>query len=732
MQEPTEPDRSNRVPTGGADTDLRENRRREVILQVWFGPDSGIASEPSSMPDGEHELLAGSPAHSGDNFWKAFQSAPAKGGVTEATPFADEDVARLAKRARAEIDRQIEGLGNRTLIVRRSYSDWCSPGFLARLQRFLGKRFRKIRVQIRISNPERHMVSRFIQQLEQPSGNWRIASALPAYRKLLERFETVFGRDSVIYQIDGGTLPVQQEAVGSLDGVALLFAYRTYCWHHRENQLSPENAALVLEALKKAGTTHFGFSKTAVQMALQFRAKDVKWLKRRLGHPVSAEGVEGGIGCGEELLKRSVTASRFLSEPGDPAATPARSAREAVERLVDFANRMRIGNQAFQGPFATDLIDAEKDRLTAADPLSMESPPTCYIHVGMPKTGTTSIQDALSENRPATDFAYLKIRPANHSRLIFTVFSKNPEKLPYYRKLGLGRPEIDAIRADYTRKLERQVRQNRSRKLLISGETIFQLQEEDLHEMAAFFQRLSVQVRIVAYLRPIKSFMESVFQQRLKRGVAVGRFEAVYPDYAARIRAFDQVFGEANVILRKFDRSLFPDGDVVVDFCQLTGTAMDGYEPSRLNETMCTEAIALLYAFHHFGGSTGVGKDSMRLSGEWIKRMQSLKGSRFSLARSVVRRVVRSHQEDLQWMEQRCGFPLDSASDAKHPDAIRSFDGLLSKSMEGARLLIESTAGDFPHEGPLPGTPWEAAAVVRDYLRWKRPDLPIALNAPEP
>jgi hypothetical protein len=52
--------------------------------------------------------------------------------------------------------------------------------------------------------------------------------------------------------------------------------------------------------------------------------------------------------------------------------------------------------------------------------------------------------------------------------------------------------------------------------------------------------------------------------------------------------------------------------------------------------------------------------------------------------------------------------------------------------MEGARLLIESTVGDFPHEVPLPGTPWEAAAVERNYLRCKRPDLPIALNAPEP
>ena len=57
-----------------------------------------------------------------------------------------------------------------------------------------------------------------------------------------------------------------------------------------------------------------------------------------------------------------------------------------------------------------------------------------FLHVGLPKTGTSSIQDTLFLKKNSTflednDYLYPKHWPANHSMTILNNFKNHPEKL---------------------------------------------------------------------------------------------------------------------------------------------------------------------------------------------------------------------------------------------------------------------------------------------------------------
>lgn len=54
--------------------------------------------------------------------------------------------------------------------------------------------------------------------------------------------------------------------------------------------------------------------------------------------------------------------------------------------------------------------------------------PRCILHIGMPKTGTSSIQETLSQENEIEECEYLKIGPSsNHSTIIYSLVSKRPE-----------------------------------------------------------------------------------------------------------------------------------------------------------------------------------------------------------------------------------------------------------------------------------------------------------------
>jgi hypothetical protein len=70
--------------------------------------------------------------------------------------------------------------------------------------------------------------------------------------------------------------------------------------------------------------------------------------------------------------------------------------------------------------------------------------PICYLHIGMPKTGTSSIQDSLGEVSSLGDWGtYCKVDMSNNQTGTFsTMFLSNPENFYVNVKLGLSTEDV--------------------------------------------------------------------------------------------------------------------------------------------------------------------------------------------------------------------------------------------------------------------------------------------------
>jgi hypothetical protein len=227
-----------------------------------------------------------------------------------------------------------------------------------------------------------------------------------------------------------------------------------------------------------------------------------------------------------------------------------------------------------------------------------------YLHIGFHKTGSSSIQQSLlSLNHQ--DWKYITENPltGNDSGPIQTAFNRTPWKLKHHRRHGLdeltSRDKARRQRIAY----RRQIRQSTASNLLISAEDFCSLNDKEVQKVSKFFQGLDRQVIVVAYIRPVASFLQSAFQQRLKASskLAINHAElrdglkGILPKYTRIINRYRSAFGQENVRLFAFDPSSFPGKDTVIDFCLRLGIPVDYTTFVRTNDSLSMLAVKVLF-----------------------------------------------------------------------------------------------------------------------------------------
>ncbi len=194
-----------------------------------------------------------------------------------------------------------------------------------------------------------------------------------------------------------------------------------------------------------------------------------------------------------------------------------------------------------------------------------------WIHIGMPKTGTTAPQSWLHAHPDflaARGLRYLvagRDRGTGHARLI----CHNAMAVAMSRGWR-GTPEA----------LAEECRAHEGGHAIVSSEMFFGRDLTPLQER--FLSRIAAPVRIVVYLRRFDDFIEADYKQRAKNGLPTGDAAAFVaerlariaadPDYMnletafARIRA--QVPG-AGIIPRLYLRDEMAGGNIITDFLSL-------------------------------------------------------------------------------------------------------------------------------------------------------------------
>lgn len=231
--------------------------------------------------------------------------------------------------------------------------------------------------------------------------------------------------------------------------------------------------------------------------------------------------------------------------------------------------------------------------------------PTIYLHVGMHKTGTTSIQRTLFRNRRKLrrhGIHYLSISE-NHSTTVFPLFAQEPHKYFVNVRDGFDTPEKAARKnAKVAAALNAELSAIGSGRVVMSGEDILLLPRDRVAMLAEKLAPFADGVRVIVYVREPYGATSSAFQEVLRAGYPWEKVvEALpFPRYSL-IENFVSVFGRDRVDIRVFDRAAFAGHDVLRDFFAAVGAdpgAVDEIRRYDVNESLSSEAVLILRALN--------------------------------------------------------------------------------------------------------------------------------------
>lgn len=342
------------------------------------------------------------------------------------------------------------------------------------------------------------------------------------------------------------------------------------------------------------------------------------------------------------------------------------------------------------------------------------SPPTraaeCILHVGMHKTGSSSIQTSLQGLRDSRFvYADLDITP-NHSAAVQAIFADSLQR--HLR----SRADVERVR----RRFDEEIAATGSRALIVSGENISGLDAAALSRLRDALSPHFARIRVVAYVRPPGAFMTSRFQEIVKRSLPPLDAAAHYPPFHARFARFDDHFGRENVALWKFDPAAFPRGCVVRDFCARLGIDLPEEHIRRVNESLSRAAVALLYVYRAHAETLAFPAllpDEAHRLGE---ALAALGRDRFRLSPELVRPVLDANAADIGWMEERLGCSLAEDLGPPRSDDIRSEADLVAEALRCAPGLLRLLGRSAPPPAAIDTV--AVARLVEDFRIRMRED----------
>jgi hypothetical protein len=213
-------------------------------------------------------------------------------------------------------------------------------------------------------------------------------------------------------------------------------------------------------------------------------------------------------------------------------------------------------------------------------PPPLTRPLDLVLHVGMGKTGTSSVQFLLRDNRDTlARLGLLYPRTpgrTRHHRLSLSVNSpEERERSPeWYRE---GAPDPAVFRRRFRRRLLREIERSGLSRVLFSDEVLFGSSYPTIERLGRWTSRISRRLEVLVYLRRQDAHMLSRYQQEVKIG-EVRRLEdwarqdmsRLY-DYHTRLRAHRRLLAPDRLTVRRYERSSFPDGSVLQDFLDAVG-----------------------------------------------------------------------------------------------------------------------------------------------------------------
>ncbi|MGZ9812184.1 hypothetical protein ACXN5S_17110 [Pseudoroseicyclus sp. H15] len=240
------------------------------------------------------------------------------------------------------------------------------------------------------------------------------------------------------------------------------------------------------------------------------------------------------------------------------------------------------------------------------------------VHIGMPKTGTTSIQNWLTNNTEAlaqSGLHYgrvpLKGLPYHHSQIEYAICSaaEIDRLFPDGHVRSVYKIGDLAAQADFAKRfsqgLDHWLDKTGATKVVISSEHIGASTHntKQAEGLDRWLRRHFDEVSYVVYFRRQEDWILSLYSQTLRFGNCQTMDEFITErkakNYNDIVNIWEKAVGKERLTVRLMERDVMKNGDLYEDFAEIIGTDPSKFTlPERLNEAFSVEAAELLRQFN--------------------------------------------------------------------------------------------------------------------------------------
>lgn len=275
--------------------------------------------------------------------------------------------------------------------------------------------------------------------------------------------------------------------------------------------------------------------------------------------------------------------------------------------------------------------------------------PRCILHVGAPKTGTSSIQASLHFGLHDPRFRSLHLGYPNAVDFLEPLFGDDPLNFWSFRQRGINRNRLQKIQAHASRELRRALARchHVGAVPILSAERCWTAPASMLRRLRDYLENEGFRPHVIAYVRPLRSWLASAFQEHLKLNTlplspSENHLEAALdsivkrPDFHVneRLERLDEIFGGENLTIRLFTPDALADGCVVRDFCSTLGIDFAPAAVIRANDSICGDGLRMLYCFRRYGRPPSKG--SAWANKLLLMQLERLKGDPLRLHPSLL------------------------------------------------------------------------------------------------